>query len=88
MNIAIGNLASDGIKSALDGLKNLATESDNALSILRTKINGTKEQISAYNDSVNKLYKSGMGEDRSDIANTIADVKNQLGDIDSSSLEN
>lgn len=88
LNIAIGNLASDGIKSALDGLKNLATESDNALSILRTKINGTKEQISAYNDSVNKLYKSGMGEDRSDIANTIADVKNQLGDIDSSSLEN
>ena len=85
---AVSDLAADGIRAAIDGFKELATEGDSALNSLQTKTGATAEQMADYQDVINNLYANNYGEDKNDIANSIAEIKQQLGDITPDNLEN
>lgn len=87
MKGAVANLVSEGISKAVEGFKELATEGDAAINTLQTRTGATAEQMEEYKDIIDSLYADNMGEDRIDIADSIAEVKQQLGDIDASSLE-
>ena len=87
MKGAVANLVSEGISKAVEGFKELATEGDAAINTLQTRTGATAEQMEEYKDIIDSLYADNMGEDRIDIADSIAEVKQQLVDIDASSLE-
>lgn len=84
----IADLAADGIKAAIDGFKELADEGDRALNGLQAQTGATAEQMKKYQEVMDNLYANNYGEDRIDIADSIAAVKQQLGELDSSELEN
>ena len=83
----IADLAADGIRAAIDGFKELAAEGDTALNILQTKTGATAEQMEDYRQIMNNLYSNNYGDNRGDVANSIAEVKQQLGDISAEQLE-
>ena len=83
----IADLAADGIRAAIDGFKELAAEGDTALNILQTKTGATAEQMEDYRQIMNNLYSNNYGDNRGDVANSIAEVKQQLGDINAEQLE-
>ena len=83
----IADLAADGIRAAIDGFKELAAEGDTALNALQTKTGATAEQMEDYRQIMNKLYSNNYGDNRGDVANSIAEVKQQLGDINAEQLE-
>lgn len=83
----IADLAADGIRAAIDGFKELAAEGDTALNDLQTKTGATAEQMEDYRQIMNKLYSNNYGDNRGDVANSIAEVKQQLGDISAEQLE-
>lgn len=84
---ALSNLVSEGIKKAIDGFKELATEGEAALNSLQAKTGATAEQMETYKDVITNLYANNYGEDKGDIADSIAEVTQQLGELDSESLE-
>lgn len=84
---SLSNLVSEGIKKAIDGFKELATEGETALNSLQAKTGATAEQMETYKDVITNLYANNYGEDKSDIADSIAEVTQQLGELDSESLE-
>ena len=83
----IADLAADGIRAAIDGFKELAAEGDTALNALQTKTGATAEQMEDYRQIMNNLYSNNYGDNRGDVANSIAEVKQQLGDISAEQLE-
>ena len=83
----IADLAADGIRAAIDGFKELAAEGDTALNALQTKTGATAEQMEDYRQIMNNLYSNNYGDNRGDVANSIAEVKQQLGDINAEQLE-
>lgn len=87
MKGALADLAADGIRSAIDSFKELAAESETALNTLQTKTGATAEQMEDYRGVMDKLYSNNYGEDKNDIAQSIAEVKQQLGDISPDELE-
>lgn len=84
---SLSNLVSEGIKKAIDGFKELATEGEAALNSLQAKTGVTAEQMETYKDVITNLYANNYGEDKGDIADSIAEVTQQLGELDSESLE-
>lgn len=84
---SLSNLVSEGIKKAIDGFKELATEGEAALNSLQAKTGATAEQMETYKDVITNLYANNYGEDKGDIADSIAEVTQQLGELDSESLE-
>lgn len=83
----IADLAADGINKAIDSFKELASEGDTALDTLQAKTGATAEQIKEYRDIMTNLYGNNYGENKTDIADSIAAVKQQLGNISSEELE-
>ena len=83
---AMADLAADGIRAAADALKELAVEGETALDSLQTKTGATADQMAEYEGIITDLYGKGMGEDKRDLSDSIAEVKQQLGDIDSGKL--
>lgn len=83
---AMADLAADGIRAAADALKELAVEGETALDSLQTKTGATADQMAEYEGIITDLYGKGMGEDKLDLSDSIAEVKQQLGDIDSGKL--
>lgn len=84
---AVATLAAEGIQKAVEGFKELAIEGETALNALQTKTGATAKQMEEYRGIIDSLYANNMGEDRIDLADSIAEVKQQLGDIDASTLE-
>ncbi len=83
----IADLAADGIRAAIDGFKELAAEGDTALNILQTKTGATAEQMEDYRQIMNNLYSNNCGDNRGNVADSIAEIKQQLGDINAEQLE-
>ncbi len=83
----IANLAADGINKAINSFKELASEGDTALDTLQAKTGATAEQMKEYRDIMTNLFGNNYGENKTDIADSIAAVKQQLGNISSEELE-
>ena len=83
----IAELAADGVGKAIECFKELAFEGTNALNLLQTSTGATAEQMDEYSKVLSNLYANNYGENKIDLAESIAQVKQQLGEIDGEELE-
>lgn len=84
---AIADLASDAIKAAVDGFKELASEGEEALNTIQTRTGATAEEMEQYSSVMSNLYANNFGEDKADLAESISSVKQQLGELSPEELE-
>lgn len=83
---ALADLLADGIKAVAEGIKDLATESESAYASYAAQTGTALEDMERYEEQMQKLFNSGMGEDMGDIAEAMAQVKQLTGEIDPSKL--
>lgn len=84
---ALADLVADGIRSVIEGFKELLTASDEAMADFQAKTGASTQEISKFKEEIEDLYKQNYGESISDIAEAMAEVKQQTGEIDPSKLK-
>lgn len=84
---AIASLAADAIRAAIDGFKELATESERASASFSASTGISTEKMEAYNDQMKELYKNNYGDSLDDIAESMAEVKQQTNELDPTKLK-
>lgn len=84
---ALASLAAEGIKQVVEGFKNLVTESSKASASFQASTGASTEAMSEYNREMQKLDNNNFGEDLNDIADAMAEVRQQTGELDSGKLE-
>ncbi|MCC8069216.1 MAG: phage tail tape measure protein, partial [Ruminococcus sp.] len=82
----IADFIKDGIQWALDKFKELMSAQDEAMKSFQAQTGMATEDMSAYNDEMQELYKQGYGENLTDIANAMAQVKQTTNELDPSKL--
>lgn len=85
---ALADLIADGIRCVIDGFKELATESDTAMSKFRASTGVGKAEMNEFKGSMEELYKGNYGESLSDLADKMAMVKQQIKGLDTKQIEN
>lgn len=83
----MGNLISDGIEAVTSKVVDMAKELAGAESAYNTFATKTGAIGEEYNEAIENLYKNAYGTDRNEIAEAMAEVKQQTGELDSSKLE-
>ena len=82
----IASFIKDGIQWAIDKFKELMSAQDEAMKSFQAQTGTATENMSAYNDEMQELYKQGYGETLTDIANAMAQVKQTTNETDPSKL--
>ena len=84
------NFASIGTAAISVGEKAISAASDLDAAINQFAVStGTgKDELSGYEQTLKNIYASNYGESFTDIANTMASVKRQMGDLDQTGLQN
>ena len=82
----ISDFIKDGIQWAIDKFKELMSTQDEAMKSFQAQTGTATEDMSAYNDEMQELYKQGYGETLTDIANAMAQVKQTTKETDPSKL--
>lgn len=88
-----GCLVSIGaIATAITGLGasaiNFGTEYQKASNQLQSSTGATSEEMENLKEVMKNVYANNFGEDMNDVANSIATVRKELGDLDNASLQN
>ena len=86
MKGALADLIADGIRSAIDGLKEFVTASDSAHKKFQAATGLSTEEVAAFKDEMDDLYDKGYGESIGDIGDKMAYVKQVTGEIDASNV--
>lgn len=86
MKGVLADLIADGIKSAAGALKDFAFESDSAYKSFQAQTGATTEEMKAFKDEMNDLYKNNFGESLQDIGDKMAYVKQVTGEVDPSKI--
>lgn len=84
---ALAGLVLEGIKKAIDGMKELATESERASASFQASTGVSAESMERYNDVMQELYKNNFGDSLDDIAEAMSEVKRQTNELDPSTLK-
>ena len=66
---------------------NAATDMDKAMNQLQSSTGVAKDELGAYQDTLESIYANNYGEDFEDIAQKMGMVKQQLGDLNQSDLQ-
>jgi|GEM_PF-2961271 phage-related minor tail protein len=82
----IADFIKEGIQWAIDKFKELISTQDEAMKSFQSQTGTATEDMSAYNDEMQKLYEQGYGETLTDIANAMAQVKQTTNETDPSKL--
>lgn len=82
----IADFIKDGIQWAIDKFKELISTQDEAMKSFQAQTGTSTEDMSAFNDEMQELYKQGYGESLTDIANAMAQVKQTTKETDPSKL--
>ncbi|MEE7582511.1 MAG: phage tail tape measure protein, partial [Oscillospiraceae bacterium] len=82
----IADFIKDGIQWAIDKFKELISAQDEAMKSFQAQTSTSTEDMSAFNDEMQELYKQGYGESLTDIANAMAQVKQTTNETDPSKL--
>lgn len=82
----IADFVKEGIQWAIDKFKELISVQDEATKYFQVQTGTATEDMSAYNDEMQELYKQGYGESLTDIANAMAQVKQTTSETDPSKL--
>lgn len=90
MKGAMASLIADGIKKIgsafVSQIKTMATEGDKAYNSFQAKTGASTEAMGEFKDEINDLYKQGAGDGLEDIADAMAQVKQQTNETDPSKL--
>ena len=91
MKGAIASLIADGFKAlasaAKDSLSEIVLETGKAYDAFQGKTGTATEAMAEFEDKINDLYKRKYGESITDIANAMAEVKQQTQETDPSKLQ-
>lgn len=91
MKGAISSLIADGLKSLAssvkDTMKEIVIETGAAYDSFQTKTGVATESMAEFEDAINDLYKNNYGESLDDIANSMAEIKQQTGEVDPTKLK-
>lgn len=87
MKGALADLAADGVKGMISSAKDMTVSFENANTKLRGQTGLTEKEMSKYKKMMDDIYKGGYGEGIEEVAEALAKVKQQAGDIDPSKLE-
>ena len=85
--VALGNLAADGIKGLGSALKDYAADSQTASNSFAAQTGATAEKMQKYSGVIDELYKNSFGESKNDVANAMALVKQTVGETDAGKLK-
>lgn len=90
MKGAMASLVADGIKKIgsafVSQIKTMATEGDKAYNSFQSQTGVATEAMGEFKDEINDLYKRGAGDGLEDIADAMAQVKQQTNETDPSKL--
>ena len=87
MKGALAELVSNGIKAAVDAFKDLATASSEANANFQAQTGASAKEMEKFSASIERVYSHNFGESMQDVAEAMAQVKQQTGEIDPSKLE-
>lgn len=87
MKGAMADLAADGVREIVSSAKDMVTSFEDANTKLQGQTGATAKEMSKYKDIMDEIYQGGYGEDIEGVADALAKVKQQAGDIDPSQLE-
>lgn len=91
MKGAISSLIADGLKSLAssvkDTMKEIVIETGAAYDSFQAKTGVATESMAEFEDAINDLYKNNYGESLDDIADSMAEIKQQTGEVDPTKLK-
>lgn len=87
MKGAMADLAADGIEKIASGAKEMATQYTDASTKLQGQTGATAKEMEKYRDIMEDIYQGGYGDNLEDVADALAEVKKQAGDVDSKELK-
>lgn len=80
-------MAAAGLAYGAKEITEIGTDYEQAMKQVAAVTGAGTEEMNAMSDSIQKIYTSGIGENLEEVAGAAALVKQQFGDIDSSTLE-
>lgn len=80
-------LATAGLAYGAKEITEIGTDYEQAMKQVAAVTGAGTEEMDAMSDSIQKIYTSGIGENLEEVAGAAALVKQQFGDMDSSTLE-
>ena len=80
-------LATAGLAYGAKEITEIGTDYEQAMKQVAAVTGAGTEEMDAMSDSIQKIYTSGIGKNLEEVAGAAALVKQQFGDIDSSTLE-
>lgn len=83
----VSNEVTAVIDDLKDALSKLVFEADNAYSQFAASTGIATSELDAYEDVINEIYESGLGESLNDIARSMAEVKQQTNETDPTKLK-
>lgn len=84
---AMGDLLAEGVQSLTSGLKELAVDSDTSMSKFQAQTGLSTEEMKKFEGAIEDIYSKNLGESLGDIANAMAEVKQQTKETDPSKLQ-
>ena len=86
MKGALADLIADGIRAAADSLKEFVLESDSAYKSFQAQTGASAEEMKAFKEQMNDLYKNNYGESLADVGDKMAFIKQVTGETDPSKI--
>lgn len=80
-------MAAAGLAYGAKEITEIGTDYEQAMKQVAAVTGAGTEEMNAMSDSIQKIYTSGIGENLEEVSGAAALVKQQFGDIDSSTLE-
>lgn len=84
---AMADLLADGIQAVAEGLKDLAVDSDTAMSNFQAQTGLSSEKMGEFETVMEDIYSKNFGDSINDIANSMAQVKQQTKETDPTKLQ-
>lgn len=91
MKGAIANLIADGVKqlasATVDAMKTVVLETDKTYDNFQAQTGASTSEMKKFKEEINGIYKAGLGESLQDVADAMAEVKQQTKETDPSKLK-
>ena len=87
MKGAVSSLVADGIKTAAGSMKDFVIETDKANSVFQAQTGASAEEMDAFNQAMINVYSNNFGENMLDIADSMAQVKQQTRETDPTKIQ-
>lgn len=83
----LADLVADGIRAAVDALKELIVESDKAFNSFQAQTGASADAMTKFEKEITSLYKSNFGESMGDVADAMAKVAQTSKETDPSKIK-